>query len=130
MTAATPARTRATIPAPLLLSWDLTNVLFFVATGRTAHDIDTGTAAFLRVAAPFVIALVVGWLAARAWRAALSWRTATIVWTVTVVVGMVLRRLVWDGGIALPFVLVTTAYLGGVLFGWRAIVRWWRSRRR
>jgi hypothetical protein len=120
---------RRQVPRPLLLSWDLTNVLFFVATGRTAHDIDTGLAAFGRVAAPFVIALIVAWVAARAWRDVISWRTGTAVWLVTVALGMLVRRAVFEGGTALPFVIVTTVYLGTVLLGWRWIARWWERRR-
>lgn len=125
-TATRPARP---IPRPLLLSWDLTNVLFFVATGRTAHDIDTGLGAYVRIAAPFVIALALAWLVARAWRDATSWRTGVIVWTVTVAGGMALRRLVFDRSTALAFVIVTTLYLGAVLLGWRLIARWLEHRR-
>ena len=48
---------------------DLVAVVVFVAIGRRSHDeggnVVTETAA---VAAPFLIALAVGWLAARAWR--------------------------------------------------------------
>lgn len=121
---------RTALPRPVLLSWDLTNVLFFVAVGRTAHDIDTGVPAFTRVALPFVIALLAAWVAGRAWVEPLSTRTGLVVWAVTVVVGMTLRRLVFEGGLALPFVIVTTLYLGAVLLGWRAIARWWAGRRR
>lgn len=124
----TATATRTAIPRPLLLSWDLTHVLFFVATGRTAHDVDTGFSAFTRIAAPFVIALVVAWVVARAWRDATSWRTGIVVWVITVALGMVLRRAVFDGGLALPFVIVTSLYLGAVLLGWRAIARWWARR--
>jgi hypothetical protein len=111
---------RRQIPRPWLLSWDLTNVLFFVATGRTAHDIDTGMAAFGGVAAPFVIALIVAWVVARAWRDAISWRTGTAVWLVTVALGLLLRRVAFDGGTAPAFVIV--------LLGWRWIARWWERR--
>ena len=111
------------------MSWDLTNVLFFVATGRTAHDIDTGFGTYVRVAAPFVIALALAWLVARAWRDATSWRTGVIVWIVTVAGGMALRRIVFDRGTALAFVIVTTLYMGAVLLGWRLIARWLERRR-
>lgn len=120
--------TRTTIPRPLLLSWDLTAVLTFVAFGRTAHDIDTAVDAYLRVAAPFVIALVVAWVAARAWRDAVSWRTGIVVWVITVALGMALRRVAFDGGLAVAFVVVTTLFLGAVLLGWRLVARSWARR--
>lgn len=118
------------IPRPLLLSWDLTAVLSFVAFGRTAHDIDTGFTAYLRVAAPFVIALVVAWTVSRAWRDALAWRTGIVVWSVTVVLGMALRRFVFGRGTAVAFVIVTALFLGVVLLGWRLVARWWVNRSR
>jgi hypothetical protein len=81
----------------------------------------------VKVAAPFVIALAVGWLAIRAWRAPRAMRTGVVVWLVTVAVGMALRRTVFDRGIAPAFVMVTTVVLGVFLVGWRAAVGRLRS---
>ena len=47
--------------------------------------------------------------------------TAFIIWPVTVVVGMVLRNLVFDRGTALPFIIVATVVIGVFLVGWRMI---------
>ena len=98
---------------------DSVSVLAFVAIGRRNHDEGTGIGAVLSVAAPFLIALAVAWAGSRAWRAPQSLRAGFTVWATTVVVGLALRRLVFDHGIATPFVIVATLFLGVVLMGWR-----------
>jgi hypothetical protein len=45
-----------------------------------------------------------------------------MVWGYTVVMGMVLRNLVFDRGTALAFIIVATVFLGITMFGWRALV--------
>ncbi len=101
---------------------DIIAVIAFVAAGRRNHELDgnvvTGT---LAVAAPFLIALGLGWLAARAWRQPLALSTGAVVWVVTVVVGMLLRRTVFDRGTAMSFVVVATVVTGVLLLGWRAV---------
>ena len=101
---------------------DIVSVIVFVAVGRKNHDesgsIYTGT---LRVAAPFLAALVVGWLAARAWRAPVAARTGIVVWLVTVVGGLLLRRFVFDRGIAVPFIIVASLFTLLLLVGWRLL---------
>jgi hypothetical protein len=47
---------------------------------------------------------------------------AYVVWGYTVVMGMVLRNLVFDRGTALAFIIVATVFLGITMFGWRALV--------
>jgi hypothetical protein len=44
-----------------------------------------------------------------------------VVWLAAVVVGLVLRRTVWDRGVAISFVIVTALVLGALLVGWRAL---------
>ena len=102
---------------------DIVGVLAFVAIGRRNHDEGTGIGAVLSVAAPFLIALAVAWAGSRAWRAPQSLRAGFTVWVSTVVVGLALRRLVFDHGIASPFVIVATLFLGFVLLGWRLVAR-------
>ena len=102
---------------------DIVGVLAFVAIGRRNHDEGTGIGAVLSVAAPFLIALAVAWAGSRAWRAPQSLRAGFTVWATTVVVGLTLRRLVFDHGIATPFVIVATLFLGFVLLGWRLVAR-------
>jgi len=100
---------------------DIVSVLAFVAIGRRNHDGGTAINEVLSVAAPFLIALAVAWAGGRAWRAPQSLRTGIAVWVPTVVVGLALRRLVFDHGIATAFVIVATLFLGFALLGWRAI---------
>ena len=103
---------------------DVVAVLVFVALGRRSHDEGGNVVAgVLSVAAPFLIALAVGWAAARAWRAPMVWRTALVVWPVTVAVGMLLRRFVFDRGTATSFIVVATIATGVLLLGWRLVAR-------
>jgi branched-subunit amino acid permease len=112
---------RRAVRAALL---DLASVVVFVAVGRRSHDEDGNVVVgVLKVAAPFVIALVVGWLAGQAWRRPDHWMTGVVVWVVTVALGMVLRNLVFDRGTATSFVIVATIALGLFLNGWRLVVR-------
>jgi MFS-type transporter involved in bile tolerance (Atg22 family) len=100
---------------------DAALVLLFVALGRTSHDEGNVVSGTLAVAAPFLIALALGWVLARAWRQPLALRTGIVVWISTVVAGMVLRRTVFDRGTALAFVIVATLFTGLFLVGWRAV---------
>jgi hypothetical protein len=100
---------------------DAALVLVFVALGRTSHEEGQMVSGTLSVAAPFLIALGLGWVVARAWKHPLGLRTGVIVWLTTLVVGMVLRRTVFDRGTALAFIIVATLFTGLFLVGWRAI---------
>jgi len=102
---------------------DVVAILVFVAIGRRSHD-ETGNAVVgaLRVAAPFLIGLAAGWAVARAWRRPMAVTTGLVIWPVTAIVGMLLRRTVFDRGTALSFVIVATIVTGVFLIGWRAIV--------
>ena len=103
---------------------DVVAVLVFVALGRRSHDeggnVVTGA---LSVAAPFLIALAVGWAAARSWRAPMPWRPALVVWPLPVPVRMVLRRFVFDRSTATSFIVVATLATGVLLLGWRLVAR-------
>lgn len=96
-------------------------VVAFVAIGRRSHDEGSSIGGALRVAGPFLLALALAWLLARAWRAPFALRTGVVVWVVTVTAGMALRRAVFDRGIAWAFVVVATSFLGLLLVGWRAM---------
>jgi hypothetical protein len=84
---------------------DVVAVLLFVTLGRRSHDeggnVVTGV---LSVAAPFLIALAVGW-------------------AVTVALGMVLRRFAFDRGTATSFIVVASVATGLLLLGWRLVAR-------
>ncbi|HLA66027.1 MAG TPA: DUF3054 domain-containing protein [Acidimicrobiia bacterium] len=102
---------------PWLLSIDLTSVVVFVAVGRASHGEDAS--GFLHTAAPFLIAVVLGWVVMRAWRTPGAVRTGIGVMATTLVAGMALRHFVFDDGTALSFMVVAAAFLTLFLVGWR-----------
>lgn len=115
---------RRTPLAALLL--DVVLVVVFAAIGRATHDGDVlgpFGSGLATTAWPFVAALLVGWLIARAWRRPVALlRTGLPVWAVTVVLGMLLRALSGQG-VAVAFVIVATLTLAVLLLGWRGIAR-------
>lgn len=118
------ARAATTPPRTVALAavLDVVAILVFVAIGRRSHD-ETGSvvAGIVKVAAPFLIALVVGWVVARVWRAPTALGTVAIIWPVTVALGMVLRHTVFGKSTATSFIIVTAIVTFVFLFGWRAI---------
>ncbi|CAL9534873.1 hypothetical protein SUDANB121_04134 [Nocardiopsis dassonvillei] len=105
---------------PLALAADLLCVLVFVVVGKTDHGTGTAVGAVLSTAWPFLAAALLGWAVSRAWRApAAPWPTGVLVWAVTVVGGMLVRRVIGEGT-PLSFVIVTSLFLGAVMLGWRA----------
>lgn len=119
---------RRTIVAAAL---DVASILAFVAIGRAEHDdggasdaasdgLLDGTAG---TAAPFLLGLAVAWLATRGWRRPQSIVTGLTIWPVTVLVGMIARRALFDDGTAPAFVIVATLFTGLCLVGWRAVAR-------
>jgi hypothetical protein len=100
---------------------DVVAIVAFVAIGRRNHDEGTAVDGIISVAAPFLIALAVGWVAARAWSRPMQVEAGFIIWPVTVALGLVLRNLVFDRGTALPFVIVATLVTGLFLVGWRML---------
>lgn len=117
----------------LALIIDVVLVVVFAAIGRATHDGDVlgpFGSGLATTAWPFVVALLVGWLATRAWRRPVAVvKTGLPVWAITVAVGMVLRALSGQG-VAVAFVIVATITLALLLLGWRGISRLaMRSRR-
>jgi Protein of unknown function (DUF3054) len=103
---------------------DLAAVVVFVAVGRRSHDEDGSVVVgVLKVGAPFAVGLVAGWAVSRAWRDPAAVRTGLIVWPVTVVVGMLLRRFAFDRGTAASFIVVATIALALLMLGWRVVNR-------
>jgi hypothetical protein len=100
---------------------DIASILVFVAIGRRNHNETTAVDGVLTVAAPFLIALLIGWIIARAWKRPMEVDAAFIIWPITVALGMLLRNVVFDRGTALPFIIVATAVTGVFLVGWRLI---------
>lgn len=107
--------------AAVAAALDVASVLLFVVIGRRSHDeggsflAETG-----EVAAPFLVALVVGWLAWRAWRSPAALRTGAGAWAGTVAGGMVLRPLL-GRDVPVSFVVVTALVLAAFMLGWRLV---------
>ncbi len=102
---------------------DLILVLVFVAIGRATHDEGVTPGGMLSTGWPFVVALLIGWLAARAWRHPQGLRTGAIVWIITVVGGLGLRVGLTEETAAAPFIVVATITLALLLLGWRLVAR-------
>jgi len=103
---------------------DLILVIVFTALGRSTHHDEVfgawGTQLWT-TAWPFIVALIIGWVALRAWKDPLAvLRTGLPLWVITVAGGMALRALAGDGT-ALPFVLVATGVVLVFLVGWRLL---------
>jgi hypothetical protein len=111
----------ATTRAVAAFGADVVGILVFVAAGRRSHDEGTGVGGVIEVAAPFLIALVVGWLALRAWRHPRRIVVGAALVPIVIAVGMVLRRTAFDRGTAASFVVVATIVVAALLVGWRAV---------
>ncbi len=109
------------------LAVDVVAVTVFVIVGRSSHEEALSPSGIAATAAPFLIALVVAWVAARAWQAPLSWPTGLAVWLITAAGGMLLRRFAFGDGTAAGFLIAGTTFLGVFLVGWRAMALWFRS---
>ena len=94
---------------------DVVAVVVFVAIGRRNHDEGTALSGVLSVAAPFLIALGISWIGLRTWRKPFNRASLVATWIITVAIGLLLRRLVFDRGIAIAFIIVATITLGVLL---------------
>ena len=121
------AREQVARPWVALLG-DIAVLVVFVLVGRRSHHEDAGLAGFLRVWWPFVVGLGVAWLVAGLWRAPLAWLRAIAAWLLTVALGMALRIAVEGRDLRVAFTIVTLLFVGAGMLGWRAAVRWRRSR--
>jgi len=101
---------------------DAAVILVFAVAGRQEHETGTTVGAVLGVAAPFLIGAAAGWLLVLTTRQpSLAWRAGVTVWAATVILGLAARRILWDRGITLSFVIVTAIVLGLLMFAWRAL---------
>ena len=99
---------------------DVFVVILFVAIGRREHEQSSAFTDVLETGAPFLIGLAVAWLVTRAWRRPTTLPIGLAVWPITVLVGMIVRRTLFDRGTATAFVIVATLFLGAGLVAWRA----------
>ena len=124
-----PRRTTGTTTAaddprtPIAVTLDTIAIVVFVAVGRRTHEQDPGFAGVMFTAAPFLIALAVGWFALRAWNRPFGLLTGIGLWAIVMVGGMLLRNHVFDRGTAASFVIVAAAFTAATLIGWRLIAR-------
>ena len=102
---------------------DAASIVIFVAIGRKNHDEGEAASGIFRVAAPFLLALLAGWVIARAWKEPLRQESGVLISLTTIVLGMVLRNIVFDDGTATAFIIVATVFLGTLLNGWRLLAR-------
>jgi hypothetical protein len=103
----------------LAVGLDVFSIVLFVALGRRNHDESGAFVDVIETAAPFLIGLAVAWGAIRAWRHPTAVLTGLAVWPISVLVGMIVRNLVFDDGTATSFVIVATCFLGACIVGWR-----------
>ena len=94
---------------------DVVAVVVFVAIGRRNHDEGAALSGVLGTAAPFLIALGISWIGLRTWREPFNRASFIATWVITVFVGLLLRRVVFDRGIATAFIIVATITLGVLL---------------
>ena len=113
-------RRRVSIAAAL----DVVAIVAFVIIGRKNHNEGSALSGIVKVAAPFLIALALGWTAARAWKSPMAVGTGVIIWLVTVVGGLLLRKVAFDGGTAVPFIIVASLFNVATLVGWRLVAEW------
>lgn len=113
-----------------LLGFDVVVVVVFVMLGRETHDEGNAFVDIISTAAPFLIALGLGWAITRAWVRPIDIRRGLGVAAVTVAGGMLLRRAVFDDGTAAAFVIVATAFNLAGMAGWRLLAARRLARRR
>lgn len=102
--------------------FDALCVLLMVVIGTRNHEKDTGVTGILFVAAPFWIALSLAHLAPLLQRKNRKDTNTFVVWGYTVVMGMLLRNMVFNRGTAVAFIIVAAVFLAITMFGWRAFI--------
>lgn len=109
---------RSAVVAVLL---DCCCVLAFVIIGRHTHHDGESVAGVWHTAWPFLAGLAIGLASSRAWRRPLSVAPAGLgAWLGAAAAGMAIRVLAGQGTAA-AFIVVTLAFLGLFLLGWRLL---------
>lgn len=110
-------------------AWDLLVVVTFVVWGRGTHQETLDAGRSFQTALPFLIALLVAWLPATVRAHPGAWQSGIMVVAITAILGMALRRLVFDEGLSGLFPVVTLGYLGVLIIGARLLRPWVAARR-
>ena len=100
------------LPAVLL---DVLAVVVFIVIGQRNHDGASDVYGIISLAAPFLIALATSWAILRTWRGPFNRASFVATWAITVVGGLFLRRVIFDRGIAMAFIIVAVISLGVLL---------------
>ena len=112
------------------LGIDIVAIIVFVILGRSSHHESGGfIVSTLKVAAPFLIALMAGHALSKSWKTPAAPSTGVIIWVTTLVLGMLLRRFAFGRGTALAFIIVATLFIGLFVVGWRVAWEWWSQRK-
>ena len=108
---------------------DVAVIVVFVAIGREEHNSGSSVVGLLETAAPFLIALAIGWLSTRAWQNPTGVGRGLGIWLVTILAGMNLRHYMFDDGTATAFIIVASAFTLAGLVGWRVAAQriWGKS---
>jgi hypothetical protein len=94
---------------------DAVAVVVFVVVGQRNHDGSSDIYGIINLAAPFLIALGTSWAILRTWRRSFNRASFVATWAITVVGGLFLRRVIFDRGIAIAFIIVAVISLGLLL---------------
>ncbi|MEI8238112.1 MAG: DUF3054 domain-containing protein [Actinomycetota bacterium] len=111
------------------LAIDVVAIVVFVILGRSSHHESGGfIASTLKVAAPFLLALLAGHALSKSWKSPGAPSTGVIIWVTTLVLGMLLRRFAFGRSTALAFIIVASLFIGLFVVGWRVACEWWSNR--
>lgn len=109
---------------------DTAIILLFVAIGRESHDANGSTIAnIISIAAPFLFALWFGWITIQAYESPMAATTGVLLWMITIIGGMLLRRFAFPRSTPLPFIIVTSLFTLATIVGWRVVHEWRGTRR-
>lgn len=105
-----------------MLIIDAVLMVIFAIIGVSSHDGDLGLANVARVAIPFMLPYLLLALAIKPAKLVHNIFPAGIaLWILTVILGLVLRAVIFEDTSALAFILVTAGVLGVFLLGRRSI---------
>lgn len=107
---------------------DVAAVIAFVIIGRDTHNEGNAVIDAVGTLLPFAAGLVAGWVATDAVHLPAALRTGIGVALVAGAAGLAIRRVVFQDGTALPFVLVTFAFFLATMIGWRFVLNRLRTR--
>lgn len=95
--------------------WDLLVVGSFVLLGRDTHRESLDLTRSLQTATPFLIALGAAWLPPQVRSRPEAIRSGVVIGTVTPLLGLLLRSLVFGEGLSGAFPIIATGYLAGLI---------------